>query len=417
MKNGPVKPLQITAISSLLIAGLALPALPSSAAIKAGTVCKKPQQVRVVKGDSFTCVKKGKKLVWRKSAVAPVVVPSVVATPSPSLSPSPTPEPTPTSTPTIVEVKSPTGFDDLFENRKGIAYGAWKKTAEVIALTPDRGIKLDIELGPNTKPHFDDYEGVVNLLGRAFPNSSVPPKTLVIQFNYQDMDWASAKFIEKVPSDEVRRIQNSEKNDFIKGNCQAPNSCNGARQASTSTGQSVIAHGVITLNPYDTYAINRFKTGMLEVHEYFHGIQRVPMLNKDLGPNGWPHAWFSEGSAEWVQNAVVNYQDFAAYERTSLTNCEGTCRGMSEVDLIRFFTEASGWNLPAGLGSWINYSLGSTAIEILVAIKGPDSIMALYEAMSTKLNFGQAFEKVYGMAWKEAIPILAKTIYAKNNGL
>jgi hypothetical protein len=398
-----------------------IPLVPSHAAIKAGSVCKKAQQVRVVKGVEFTCVKKGKRTVWRKGAVSAEVITVVEVAPSPSPSPSESatsgPMPSPSPTPSIIQVTIPTGFSDLYENRKGIRYGAWKKTSEVITVTPDRGIRLDIELGPNTKPHFDDYEGIVNLLGRAFPGRQLPPQTLVIQFNYSDMDWASAKFLERVPGDEVRRIQGNEKNDFIKGNCQAPNSCNGARQQSLNNGLSVIAHGVVTLNPFDTYAINRFKTGMLEVHEYFHGMQRVPMLNKDLGPNGWPHAWFSEGSAEWVQNAIVNYQDFSAYERTSLTNCEGTCRGMSEADLIKFFTEANGWNIPEGLGSWINYSLGSTAIEILVALNGPDSILALYEAMSTRLSFAQAFEKVYGIAWKDAIPILAKTIYANNNNL
>jgi hypothetical protein len=415
MKNAPVSRVRIGAISLVFIIALALPGIPSGAAIKAGSVCKKAQQVRVVKGVKFTCVKSGKKLVWRKSAVTAEIVSAAEVTPSPS--PSPIVSATPSPSPSIIEVTVPQGFADLFENRKGIAYGAWKKTAEIIAVSPDRGIKLDIELGPNTKPHFEDYEGIVNLLGRAFPNRSLPPRTLVIQFNYTDMDWASAKFLEKVPSEEVRMIQGNEKNDFIKGNCQAPNSCNGARQQTLSTGLSVIAHGVVTLNPLDTYTINYFKTGWLEVHEYFHGIQRVPMLNKDLGPNGWPHAWFSEGSADWVQNAVVNYRNFTAYERISLTNCNGTCALMSEAALIKFFSEANGWNVPDGLGSGINYSLGSTAIEILVALKGPDSILALYEAMSTRLSFAQAFEKVYGIAWKDAIPILAKTIYANNKNL
>ena len=90
---------RVFSISSILILGLVLPALPSGAAIKAGAVCKKAQQVRVVKGDSFTCVKKGKRLVWRKSGVAPVVVPA--AEPTPTASPSPTPTVSPTTSPAL----------------------------------------------------------------------------------------------------------------------------------------------------------------------------------------------------------------------------------------------------------------------------------------------------------------------------
>ena len=105
MKNAPVSRVRIGAISLVFIIALALPGIPSGAAIKAGSVCKKAQQVRVVKGVKFTCVKSGKKLVWRKSAVTAEIVSAAEVTPSPSptsiatpsLSPIPTPIPTPPS--------------------------------------------------------------------------------------------------------------------------------------------------------------------------------------------------------------------------------------------------------------------------------------------------------------------------------
>jgi hypothetical protein len=90
---------------------------------------------------------------------------------------------------------------------------------------------------------------------------------------------------------------------------------------------------------------------------------------------------------------------------------------MSESEIVRFLTEANGWKLPTGYNDGMNYSLGSVVVEILVAIRGQDSILALYEAMSKKMTFAEAFQNVYGISWNEAIPILAKTIYANNNGL
>lgn len=81
---------------------------------KAGSVCSKLGKTSVYQGKKFTCVKKGKKLLWSKGVVIqsaapapsststpePTPSPSVVATPTPTPSVSATPTPTPSPTPT-----------------------------------------------------------------------------------------------------------------------------------------------------------------------------------------------------------------------------------------------------------------------------------------------------------------------------
>ena len=409
---------------AFVLLGTSLPALGVP---KAGSLCKKAQQVRVVGKVSLKCVTSGKKFIWKEIRSTPVVVPAVEVTPSPSPSPiatpNSTPSPTPASSPTQEKTTDPaiyivpTSFQDLYEKRKGVSYAAWKSVSTTIEGTADRGVKLEILIGPNTKPHFAGYEEVVNLLARAFPKASMPPRTLVIQFNSSDVDWAESQYRQKVPEADRSRIDFNERDGFIRGNCPMPDNCNGARQQTTISGWSIIPHGVASVSPIAASLDRRISTGMLEVHEYFHGVQRVPLINKDLGPGGWPPAWVGEGSADFIQNAVVNRGDFESYRKFARDNCDASCAVLSEKRIELFLTEARDGYMPEGFNRWTNYSLGSVVIETLAAVGGHESILALYEAIGSKLSFAEAFEKVYRTPWREAIPIIAKTIYANTNGL
>ena len=87
---------------------LVLIASNSYAAVKPGAACKKVGQITTVSGKKYTCVKKGKALVWDKGVtvkVVPAKVPAPSPTPSPSPSPTPisTPTPTPSPTPTYIK--------------------------------------------------------------------------------------------------------------------------------------------------------------------------------------------------------------------------------------------------------------------------------------------------------------------------
>jgi M6 family metalloprotease-like protein len=53
---------------SVLIASLSLPLVPASAAVKAGSICKKIGVNSVASGKTYTCSKSGKKLVWKISS-------------------------------------------------------------------------------------------------------------------------------------------------------------------------------------------------------------------------------------------------------------------------------------------------------------------------------------------------------------
>jgi len=399
---------------------------------KAGYLCKKVGKIQTFKGKTFTCVKSGKKVIWRleatKSAApapapvltgspspTPIPTPTITPTPTPTLAPTPSPSPTPASSPT--PLVTPKSFADLYENRKGVSFAAWKKSSDIMARSKPKVGALEIHTGPNTTPFFDDYLSAVSLVSRLFPGRLEPSKNLIIRYNYQDLAWAEKLTKEKLTPDDYANLQRNEQNQLVGSNCDAATrNCRGSKkQTETSTGLAIILQGVEkSLNPFDSTANSRFKTGMLEAHEYFHALQRIPIMGKT---QIWPHAWFREGSAEWVQNMAINYNDFQKYNEFLRLDCTPICLRLTESQIIEFFETSKENYTPPKFDRWLNYSLSGHVIEALVAIKGPDTLLELYEQMGKKLSFEQAFKETYGVEWSYALPILAKTVYANLNGL
>jgi hypothetical protein len=395
-------------ICVVVLAGSLLTATSASGAVKQGVICKKAGITSTVNGLKFTCIKSGKKLVWSKGVPVKKAAPGPVPTSEPT--PTATPKPTPTATPIVL----PTSFEDLYENRKGISLAAWQKSSNIIKATTSKAGTLEILTGPNTKPNFDDYPTPVSLVSRLFPSRSEPTKTIVIRYRYVDIEWAEATLRSKLTPEELTRLNFNEGGKTITGRCQNElKNCYGAMQQTTLSRVSLIIQGVPNEeNTNDPTARARFGTGMLEAHEYFHALQRIPIMDKT---EVWPHAWFREGSAEWVQNMAVNFNDFKSYELFLGSDCGYSCVRLSEANILEFLEKSKENFTPPGYDQFLNYSLASRFIEALVAIKGPDTLIDIYEQMGKRLSFDQAFKNTYGVEWSYALPILAKTIHANLN--
>ena len=381
--------MRITAkICVVVLAGSLLTATSASAVAKQGTICKKAGITSTVNGLKFTCIKSGKKLVWSKG------VPVKKATP----------------------IVLPTSFENLYENRKGISLAAWQKSSEIIKATTSKVGTLEILTGPNTKPNFDDYPTPVSLVSRLFPSRGEPARTIVIRFKFVDIEWAESTLKSKISTEDLTRLNSNEGGRVIARPCEAETkNCGGALQQTTMSGISLIIQGVPNdENRNDPTGKSRFNSGMLEAHEYFHALQRIPIMDKT---SVWPHAWFREGSAEWVQNMAVNYNDFKSYNEFLALDCAYSCLKLSEANITEFLEKSKENFTPPGYDQFLNYSLSSRFIEALVAIKGPDTLIDMYEQMGKRLTFEQAFKNTFGVEWSYALPILAKTIHANNNGL
>jgi hypothetical protein len=303
----------------------------------------------------------------------------------------------------------------LYENRAGISRAAWGSVSETIKKSADKSGAIEVLTGPNTKPYYDDYLRVKELVSRAFPKQLLPAKTLVIRYSYNDLGWAETTTRAKLTANEYEFLDRKEGGKLVTSNCDdSTRNCRGAKQQTTQSGLSIILQGVensLTLS--DPTVSSRFTTGMLEVHEYFHALQRIPIMSR---PNIWPHAWFREGGAEWAQNALVNFDDFTAYQTFIIAACARNCASISESEIKEFLIEANENYLPQKFDQWLNYSLGSRVVEALIAIKGHDILIDMYAEMGKGINFNSAFKNLFGVEWSYAIPILAKTVYANIHG-
>lgn len=361
----------------------------AQAAAKIGASCKKLNSTSTIGDISVKCVKSGKSLIWQKITLPKKTMPKIGA-------------------PVIL----PTGFSDLVANYKGISQAAWNIVNESITANKSKAGPVEIYTGPNTKPYFDEYPKILALVSKLFPNMVEPAKNLVIRYKYEDLAWGEEKIAALLPKDDLNRLTQNENGRLLSSNCRSE-SCEGSKQVTTSTGLNVILQGVPrSYNPQDLPGKDRFFSGMLEAHEYFHSIQRAPMFNKSLEPKDYPPTWFVEGSAEWVQNAAVNSLNFKKYKEYFRLDCQQACSALSKAQIEQILREATNEKWPDGFDYWLNYALGSMIVENLVAIGGPESIVRLYEVLPTKVGFDGAFKKVYGIDWNEAIPILASAVYS-----
>ena len=368
--------------------------------IQAGSVCKMFNQVKTYQGKTYTCIKSGKKFFWSKGV-------KEVPAPVPSLTPSPVVTPVKVDIPT-----TPTSFENLFENRKGISYAAWSKVSQTIAASKSKIGTLELLTGPNTKPNFEAYPLALDLVSRAFPNSAEPSNILVIRYNYKDLEWATTLLREKISTKDFSDLDRIEGGRLLSSNCAEEfKTCRGSKQQTVfSSRLALVLQGVDTSNLSGNSTTSIVSnSGMLEAHEYFHALQRIPIMGKT---NYWPPTWFVEGSAAWIQNSVINSSNFLSYKSYLNLDCDGQCKNLSELEIADFLKIANTNQITQGFDKYLNYNLGSRFVESLVALKGQESIIEMFSQMATNINFDIAFKNVYGIEFASAIPILAKVIYS-----
>jgi hypothetical protein len=368
------------------------------AAVKAGDSCKKAGITATTNGKKFTCVKSGKKLVWNKGVA--VVKPTPTPTPTTTPEPTPTAIPTPTSTP-IIEI-APTGFNDLVENFKGVYVGAWNSSNAKIAANPPLDVKQNILLGPNTKLPNIEIPEMYSRGTRFFAGYAQPKRFNALYYVYEDMKWAENKILELYGNPgEVQQITR---------NCQSPQRCNGANANVPQPDTGNANYGVVNgaSDPYHD-------KGGIEIHEYTHMVQFMqfqgkPTLRMNGGLGLLPN-WFIEGHAHLAGNAasartLSEYKVFRSFWLNA--RAEGL-PGYSPESIESFYEKLAPGTFDQTVFSNV-YSIGYFTVEALAAIKGVDSTIEVIKQVSDGVTWEQAFLKVYGITWKVAAPILAKTV-------
>jgi hypothetical protein len=359
-----------------LIGSLLATSQSSHAAVKAGEICKKAGSTTVSNGKKFTCIKSGKKLVWNKGVAVAKPKPVVTPMPAPAASPTPTPSPSPTvyvsPTPAPIVEKAPTGFSDLVENYRGIPEVVWNEAQKLA------------EIG-TLKSSFTQAES-----------------TRIYIFNFQDLAWAQQKNLALGGS--------WFKPEDLAANCSSPSSCGAFGGSYRGVGQIFLG---VPIRDYFPFNLG-FVRGTY-VHEFSHVVQYSQFATQPA-LNGYATlpCWFSEGQPQVPGQALgfTNLLDYKKSRESSITQPAGALGDYSPDSILKFYSLAgvSGAGLCSPSIRQRIYDLGYMTVEALASVKGIESTMQVVVGVSQGLTFNQSFEKVYGISWNEAAPILAKVI-------
>jgi len=368
---------KLIAFILMLSLSLTILVVPSIAAVKAGTACKSAGLTSVVSNKTFTCIKSGKKLVWDKG----------VASVNPTQPP------------------APIGFNDLERNYSGVSYWAWKKSNEKILASVNTSVPIELILGNTTKLNYKTPEIAISQVNKLYAGNVLPRKIVYLAFSFQDRDWAMSQMQQIVPDTASQWIKDiaCPREDFCVGGGSFHNQSN-------KTALIVIATGI------DPNNVNNAISGTLEAHEYTHSIEQSsadalrPAVNLLKTP--WPPNWIWEGLAQFSQHAAIYSDSFDKYSKyRKEASGEIFNNPTWNAKYIEGYFQTNLTNEWASkYPRWRQYDLGAMLIEVLVAIKGPDSAMQLFKESVNGGGFESAFQRIYGTTFESVLPTISRTI-------
>lgn len=423
---------KISVLVVLLFIAILTPVAPASASTpKAGGVCAKLGASKVIAGKRFTCVRTGKKFVWYKGV-------SVKSKPIPAVSP--------VSTPEIFSAKIPIALpvvqngDITFANAASqyasIGKVAWQRVQDVITANSAVDIPTTISIGPNTGTTKEQITRLLQREYRLFAGFSQPSTYLALVYNGKDEPWAETEFTKIVAARnyQIRATDFTER--VMRGACDLSNPADpvcasGNALIFGNSTDGATFHGV--QEPYWTVSGENAGPMSQVDHEYTHNVQFAQWIGSP--PQGGVSnraqlahrvipCWFQEGQANAI-GITVWASDLRTYldaRRGNIARAinpnepKPSLADFSAASFTKFLGEQDPLQCyqPGTNGDYqLGYSVGYAAVEVLVAIGGPQATMALLSLTASGDTWENAFRTVYGISWQEGAGALGQALAAE----
>jgi hypothetical protein len=414
----------------------------TAASPKSGVKCTKAGATSTVANVKFTCIKSGNKLVWNKgvTVVKPKPIPTTSATPTPTPTPSKSGEPIvipiPITLP-ILQNKAVTFANAVLQYAQ-IPQVAWQNVQDAISLNQQPNIPTTIVIGPNTDTSLQQITTLLNKAYRLFNGFQQPPSFSALVYNAKDEAWAESEW-PKLAIQEKLTDNPSSRINQLRAGCGfssgvATECYGGMAMVFPNTDAGFAFMGV--QSPY--WSSSSLQVGPISqvVHEYTHIVQFAQWIGKKLKPGENSRSdsahytmpcWFSEGQANAIgipiaSNDITSYLQGRDNSIRRKINESGSSKpaltnnGLTADAITSFLygqNIATCYN-PTTNNDWqLGYNIGFAATEVLVAIGGPQSTMALLAQTASGLTWAEAFQTVYGISWKDGANILGQVLEAE----
>lgn len=338
----------------------------------AGKACKKPGKISIFNETSYICKKDQKKLTWRLNKSQPKKVQLL-----------------------------PTTFEDLSDRIDGAYVGAWNAFNVKNLESKPVEVSQEILIGPNSTL-INQKVGESFIQGtKLFFGYKQPESFTAIYYQYEDKSWAK---------DKLKELGFESRSTEVDTGCPSFSHCNGATAGKANGNTGLAQFGIPRANEQDIYHLN----GAIEIHEYAHLVQFMQFVGKPAEDRnlGYLPSWFIEGHAHAVSNlgsskSLEDYKTIRSYWFKTSPNQE--IKSFQAVDIERFYDSLMPSKGNPEMFGYV-YTLGYITVETLIALKGFDSPINLMVEVSNGESFESAFQKIYGISWASAKPILAQVV-------
>lgn len=348
---------------------LAVSIAPNSlgATAKAGAACSKKGLTQVSSGKKYTCVLKGKKLVWNQGV--PVQTTNAPS-PKPTVSASANAD-VPKFEPWSVKFD----FNVMVET-------ALQKTSQYFGKVTSSD-KYQITVDPAFKNEDKDrVNKVLSYINGMFSNLNLDERKVFLGTNHQ---WGASTL---------------KANNLWLGDPRSPLPCSdGSRDAMCAEGKLIL---LIYSDIYGGMGNYGWDYGRISVpaHEFFHTVQASLSSENGIGNQNIQQTkltlpvWLDEGSANFVGFFTTNQMQIVDYFNARRMQVNNNPNYKVVYPLSDYIGRGN-----AADGTYLDpYGIGQVATEYLVASVGFKALIDIYKNYKESKNFPSAFQQAVGIS-------------------